>query len=97
VATIVPFLRDGVFDPKDIQVMSMALDGVCKSLNLRDDREREIIAERIVDLARRGVLHDADRARQVGFGDTLSRRIVGLRTQPLAFEPRQRKASTFET
>jgi hypothetical protein len=79
VATIVPFLRDGVFDPKDIQVMSMALDGVCKSLNLRDDREREIIAERIVDLARRGVrsptilrdrvLHDADRARQVGFGD----------------------------
>jgi hypothetical protein len=55
VATIVPFLRDGVFDPKDIQAMSMALDGVCKSLNLRDDREREIIAERIVDLARRGV------------------------------------------
>jgi hypothetical protein len=78
-ATIVPFLRDGVFDPKDIEVMSMALDGVCKSLNLRDDREREIIAERIVDLARRGVpsptilrdrvLHEADRAQRAGFGD----------------------------
>ena len=53
---IIPFLKDsGVFDPKDIQAMSMALDDVCKSLNLRDGPAREVVAERIVNLARGGV------------------------------------------
>jgi hypothetical protein len=54
--TIVPFLRDGVFDPDDIEAMSMALDDVCKTLNLSDDAkaERELIAWRIIHLARRG-------------------------------------------
>ncbi len=55
-ATILPFLKhDGAFDPKDIQAMSMALDDVCKSLNLREGSAREVIAERIIDLARGGV------------------------------------------
>ena len=55
-ATIVPFLRDGVFEPHDIEAMSMALDDVCKTLNLSDDAkaEREVIAGRIIELARRG-------------------------------------------
>jgi hypothetical protein len=76
-ATILPFVRDGVFDHEDITVMSAALDDVCKMLNLRDDNSaREVIAIRIIDLARAGersptrlrdrILHEADLARHVG-------------------------------
>jgi len=56
-AAILPFLRrdDGVFDPQDITAMSMALDDICKELNLRDDgAAREVIAVRIIDLAKSG-------------------------------------------
>lgn len=76
-ATILPFVKDGVFDQKDITAMSVALDDVCKLLNLRDDNSaKEVIASRIIDLARAGersptrlrdrVLHEADLARHVG-------------------------------
>jgi hypothetical protein len=54
-ATILPFLNGGVFDPKDIKAMSRALDDVCKSLNLREVPLREVVAERIIDLARSGI------------------------------------------
>lgn len=77
-----PFLNDGAFQPNDVHAMSMALDDVCKGLNLRDNRQREIIAERIVDLARRGirsptllrdrVLHEAEVAERVWLGDGMS-------------------------
>jgi hypothetical protein len=47
-ATIIPFLRN-VFDPKDITAISMALDDVCKSLNLREDSAaEEVLAVRII-------------------------------------------------
>ena len=76
-ATILPFVRDGVFDQKDIAAMSTALDDVCKMLSLRDDSSaREVIAIRIIDLARAGernstrlrdrILHEADLARHAG-------------------------------
>lgn len=76
-ATIIPFLRDGnVFDPKDIQAMSRALDDVCETLDLREGRAREVVAERILDLARRGVrsptvlrdrvLHEVGQAHRIG-------------------------------
>jgi hypothetical protein len=76
-ATILPIVKDGVFDQKDITAMSMALDDVCRLLNLRDDYSaKEVIASRIIDLAREGersptrlrdrVLHEADLARHVG-------------------------------
>jgi len=79
-ATILPFVKDGVFDHEDITAMSMALDDVCEILHLRDDNSaREVIASRIVDLARAGdrnptrlrdrILHEADLARHVGFDD----------------------------
>ena len=79
-ATILPFVKDGVFDQKDITAMSMALDDVCKILNLRDDNSaKEVIASRIVDLARAGernptrlrdrILHEADLARHVGLDE----------------------------
>lgn len=56
-ATIIPFLRsqDNAFDPKDIAAMSMALDDVCKSLNLIDNgTAREVMAVRIIELAKGG-------------------------------------------
>jgi hypothetical protein len=76
-AIILPFVKDGVFYDKDITAMSTALEDVCKILNLRDDSSaREVIAIRIVDLARAGersatrlrdrILHEANLARHVG-------------------------------
>jgi len=53
---IVPFLKEqSVFDPTDIQAMSMALDDVCDALALNGDiKAKEIVAVRIIELARRG-------------------------------------------
>jgi hypothetical protein len=54
-ATILPFLQDAVFEQKDITAMSMALDDVCKTLDLQGGSlAREVIAERIIALARNG-------------------------------------------
>ncbi len=53
--TIIPFLRDSVFAPDDITAMSMALDEVCRVLKLQaDGTAKEVMAARIIDLARRG-------------------------------------------
>jgi hypothetical protein len=78
-ATIIPFLRadEAVFDPKDITAMSIALDEVCKALSLKDDNSaREVMAVRIIDLAKAGersptqlrdkVLHEAGMADRIG-------------------------------
>lgn len=78
-ATIIPFLRPGeaAFDPKDITAMSMALDDICKELGLRDDSAaREVMAVRIIELAKAGersparlrdrVLHQAGTAARLG-------------------------------
>jgi hypothetical protein len=51
---IVPFLG-GAFDQDDIKAMSMALDDVCKTLNLTGgaNAARQVIVERIIELTRR--------------------------------------------
>ena len=52
-----PTLRDdSAFDPRDIESMSLALEDVCEALNIPSDATpaRQIIAVRIVELARRG-------------------------------------------
>jgi hypothetical protein len=56
-ATIVPFLRgQPVFDPEALHAMSSALDQACHALKLPENaaRERETVAVRIIELARRG-------------------------------------------
>ncbi len=56
-ATILPFLKDrAVFDPEAVQAMSTAFDEACRALKLPDGakRERETVAVRIIELARRG-------------------------------------------
>ena len=55
--TIVPFLRgQPVFDPEALHAMSSALDQACHVLKLPENaaRERETVAVRIIELARRG-------------------------------------------
>jgi len=45
----------GVFEPDDIEAMSLAYEGVCGTLDINGDaRARETIAERVIELARRG-------------------------------------------
>jgi hypothetical protein len=54
--TIRPFLEGTTnFEPSDISVMSLALDDVCKALGLDGNaKAREVVAERIIELVRRG-------------------------------------------
>lgn len=46
---------EAVFEPHDIDAMSMALNDVCEVLKLDGNaKAREIVAMRIIELARRG-------------------------------------------
>ena len=54
-ATIIPFLQDDAFDPDALRAMSTALEEVCRKLQVNgDQRAREAMAVRIIELARRG-------------------------------------------
>lgn len=54
--TIVEFIAgDLAFDPPAIEAMATALDAVCEALRINGNASaRELIAIRIIDLARRG-------------------------------------------
>jgi hypothetical protein len=56
------FLTGHVFDPETIREMSTALQRVCDTLRLRmvDDAMTRLVAEKIIELAERGV-RDADK------------------------------------
>ena len=50
------YLNDNsAFEPDAIQVMSEALERACKALSINCPADREVIATRIIDLARNGV------------------------------------------
>lgn len=72
--TIVPFLKENVFGPQDIQAMSTALEDVCNILNLPNEAksDRELLAQKIVALAHQGDRNAAllrDRVlREVAYG-----------------------------
>jgi hypothetical protein len=54
-ATIIPFVQEEAFDPDALRAMSVALEEVCRALQVDgDERARETVAIRIVDLAQRG-------------------------------------------
>ena len=54
-ATIIPFLQDDAFDPDALRAMSTALEDVCRMLKVDHDQgAREVMAVRIIELARRG-------------------------------------------
>ena len=56
--TIHPFLAGRPFDPEMIEGMSEALKGVCETLSLKltDGPETRLVAQKIIELAQRGVL-----------------------------------------
>jgi hypothetical protein len=51
------YLEDhGAFEPEDIEIMSTALEDTCKALHINGHtHDREVVAARIVDLARNGM------------------------------------------
>jgi hypothetical protein len=54
-ATIIPILRDDAFDPDALRAMSTVLEEVCRTLKVDGDQGvREVMATRIIELARRG-------------------------------------------
>ena len=57
-----PFLAGQAFDPETIAIMSAALESACKALGLKlgDDPATRLVAEKIIELAQRGV-RDAER------------------------------------
>ena len=56
VVPIRPFLKDAVFGPEVISGMSTAFEDVCKALEVsgRSDVTKEMIATKIIELARSG-------------------------------------------
>ena len=54
---ITPFLHGQAFDSELIAAMGKALDATCEALGLSDrgDRTNELIAQKIVELAQRGL------------------------------------------
>jgi len=54
-AKMIPFLQDDAFGPEALRAMSTALEEVCRMLKVdRDQDAREVMAVRIIELARRG-------------------------------------------
>ena len=56
-ARITPFLQDQAFDPETAQAVANALVTTCKALGLsdRDDAMTQLVAEKIIELAKRGL------------------------------------------
>ena len=52
-----PFLAGQAFDPETITKMSAAFESVCEALNLKlvDDAATRLVAQKIIELAQRGV------------------------------------------
>ncbi len=52
-----PFLAGQAFEPEAIAKMSAALESVCEALSLQlvDDAATRLVAEKIIELAQRGV------------------------------------------
>ena len=65
---ILPFIQDhGAFDPEATRAMSVAFEAACAALAIPHGqaREREVIAIRIIDLARTGVVDSSALSKRV--------------------------------
>jgi hypothetical protein len=51
-----PYLKGAVFEPKQIESMTAAFEGVCQALQLADRKEPfiEIVARKVVEIAGTG-------------------------------------------
>ncbi len=52
-----PFLAGQAFEPEAVRNMSLAFDAACEALGLsiREDPATRIVAEKVIELAQRGV------------------------------------------
>jgi len=52
-----PFIKDAVFDAEATHALALAFDDICAQMNLPQTASaaREIVAARVIDLAREGV------------------------------------------
>ena len=55
--TITPYLAHQAFEPETIETMSAAFVAVCEALHLKvgDDPATRIVAEKVIELAQRGI------------------------------------------
>jgi hypothetical protein len=83
---ILPFTEDSAFGPEATAAMASAFDRACRTISGHAQTEviREIIAKRIVELARRG---DSD---EEGLYDG-ALRALGLERQAQDFPPESRR------
>jgi hypothetical protein len=53
---LTPYLKGGVFEPEQIEAMTVAFRAVCRSLQLaeRDDPFTEIVARKVIEIAGTG-------------------------------------------
>ena len=63
---ITPFLAHQAFDPEIIKAMSAAFAGACEALHLKvgDDPATRFVAEKVIELAQRGI-RDPDMLRKM--------------------------------
>src|SRR5262249_22151837 len=56
-ARITPFLQGQAFDPETLQTIANALVATCEALGLsdRDDAMTQLVAEKVIELAKRGL------------------------------------------
>jgi hypothetical protein len=61
VGAIRPFFANQAFNPEAVRDMSLALERVCETLDLRvqDDPATRLVAKKIIELARRGLRGNA--------------------------------------
>jgi hypothetical protein len=60
-------LQNCAFEPRQIEAMAYAFESVCQERKLRpvkDDNLRELVAQKVIDFAQRGV-NDPQRLREV--------------------------------
>jgi hypothetical protein len=82
VTALHPFLRDAVFEPEEVHALAVAFDDICREMDLPLTAKvaREVVATRIIDLAREGlidptlltgrVLHEVHLVRQFSNSET---------------------------
>ena len=53
-----PHGRDAVFDPEEVYALAAAFEEICRAMNLPEAAmvPREVVAMRVIELAREGVL-----------------------------------------
>jgi hypothetical protein len=56
-----PFLRDAVFEPDEVRALARAFDDICREMDLPATAmvAREVVAMRVIDLAREGLIDPA--------------------------------------